>query len=153
MRPGAAPLPVLALGGALVLWGWQNQLLVFAIPMAIALESARWVPWRWRLADRDFHRIADLSGIVLLLVIAYQFDANAVRVEVKDRAVGYLEPDRAVMFREDLGDSQWWGVPFRCKGRISRAETGHLRLWLDSSHDWRPKVIDGDPLSPSYRSP
>jgi transglutaminase-like putative cysteine protease len=72
-------LPPLTLGAALLVWGWQCELLAFAVPMALVLEAARLSPWRWRFQDRDLHRIADLSGIALLLVVAYQFDAQAMR--------------------------------------------------------------------------
>ncbi len=79
MSAGRAPLPPLALGGAMLVWGWQCQLLVVAVPMALALEAARLVDWRWELGASDFHRVADLSGIALALVIFYQFDANGLR--------------------------------------------------------------------------
>ncbi len=79
MSAGHAPLPPLALGGALLLWGWQCQLVAVAVPMALALEAARLVRWRWELSNRDFHRVADLSGVALALVIVYQFDANGLR--------------------------------------------------------------------------
>jgi len=70
-------LPPLTAGAALVLWGWHSELLEAAVPMAIALEAARWVPWRWSLTDRDFDRVSDLSTVALLAVIVYQFDRHA----------------------------------------------------------------------------
>lgn len=78
MRAGRAVLPPGVLGAATLLWGWQCQLLAFAVPIAVLLEAARWTPWRWQLENRDFHRIADVSGVALLVIVAFQFDAHGV---------------------------------------------------------------------------
>jgi transglutaminase-like putative cysteine protease len=68
--PRAPPLLVAA---ALLLWGWQNGFLLYAVPMALLLESAHRATWRWPVPDREFNLIADLSGVILALVVVYVF--------------------------------------------------------------------------------
>lgn len=63
--------PPLLLGAGLLVWGWQTGLLAAALPMALVLESARWVGWRWELSRRDFHRVADLCTLLFLVVMGY----------------------------------------------------------------------------------
>jgi hypothetical protein len=40
--------PPLLLGAGLLFWGWRVELLPLAIVMAILLEGARLVSWRWQ---------------------------------------------------------------------------------------------------------
>ncbi|HEX9584133.1 MAG TPA: transglutaminase-like domain-containing protein [Gammaproteobacteria bacterium] len=70
-------MPPLGLAAALLLWGMANQVWPYALVMALVLEGARWVPWRWHLSDRDFNRLADASGLGLLIVVLYVFDAHS----------------------------------------------------------------------------
>ncbi|HET9700141.1 MAG TPA: transglutaminase-like domain-containing protein, partial [Burkholderiales bacterium] len=65
--------PPLLLGAGLLVWGWQTGLLAAAIPMALVLELARWVGWRFELSRRDFHRVADLCTLLFITVIGYHF--------------------------------------------------------------------------------
>jgi len=67
---GAPPLLIAA---GLLLWGWQNGFLAYAAAMAIALEAARGVRWRWPITDREFNHVSDLSSVVLLLIVVYVF--------------------------------------------------------------------------------
>ncbi|RKZ65162.1 MAG: hypothetical protein DRQ99_13475 [Candidatus Parabeggiatoa sp. nov. 3] len=55
----------------LVFWGWQSHLLPFAIPMAIILEGARWVNWRWALSDKDFNHVTDLTSLSFIMATLY----------------------------------------------------------------------------------
>ncbi len=64
------------LAAALLVWGWHNGLLLVALPLAVIIELARWVPWRWELSDKDFHRLADASSVGFVLLAVYQFDAR-----------------------------------------------------------------------------
>ncbi|GMQ76818.1 MAG: hypothetical protein BMS9Abin01_2115 [Gammaproteobacteria bacterium] len=67
------------LAAALLVWGWRNGLLLVALPLAVIIELARWVPWRWELSDKDFQRLADASTAGLVLLAVYQFDAGGAR--------------------------------------------------------------------------
>ena len=40
---------------------------------AIVLECARGVRFRWQFDDSDFHRLGDLTGIGLLVLLVVQF--------------------------------------------------------------------------------
>ncbi|HEY7840376.1 MAG TPA: transglutaminase domain-containing protein [Gammaproteobacteria bacterium] len=70
------PAPPLLLAGGLLLWGWQNEFLPFALAMGAALESARWVRWRWPVSDREFNHLSDLSSVVLIVVVLYIFSTE-----------------------------------------------------------------------------
>ena len=64
--------PPFMMAAALLFWGWQNNHLVWAAPMAAALESARLARRRWEFSDGDLARIwylclAILGGISLIL--------------------------------------------------------------------------------------
>ena len=62
------------LGGfAILFWGFQLDLLLFAIPMAIVLEARYFTKTRWAFTKKDFYQIADLTGIVLLLTVIFLF--------------------------------------------------------------------------------
>ena len=65
------------LGSTLLFWGWQSQLLLFAVPMAVILESAHWLNWRWRLSDKDFNRVTDLTSLLLLITTFYLFNEQS----------------------------------------------------------------------------
>ncbi|OQW91608.1 MAG: hypothetical protein BWK79_16505 [Beggiatoa sp. IS2] len=70
--------PFFLLGSTLLFWGWQSQLLLFAIPMAILLEGSRWVEWRLALSDKDFNRLADVSSLLEFIVAIYLFSQQSV---------------------------------------------------------------------------
>jgi len=69
--------PPLLLGAAVVFWGWQSGLLVYAAVMAAALEGARLVRWRLEISDKESNRVADASALGFLLLAAYQFEARS----------------------------------------------------------------------------
>jgi hypothetical protein len=69
-------LPTGVLAAVLLLWGWHNELLLVAVPLAVLMELPRWVPWRWELSDKDFQRLADATTVGFVLLAAYQFDAR-----------------------------------------------------------------------------
>ena len=64
----------LVLGGALVFWGAMVDLIAFAIPLAVLAELPAVVRWRWQLDRRDFDRVCDLTAVLLVLLVLYQFD-------------------------------------------------------------------------------
>lgn len=55
--------PPLWLATALLFWAWQTGLWYYAIPLAIVVEAARWLPWRLNLSPQQFNRIWDLSAL------------------------------------------------------------------------------------------
>src|SRR2546427_2821483 len=55
--------PLLWLGAALLLWGWQTGLWFVAVPLAVVIEAARWMPWRLNLGMKQFNRIWDLCAL------------------------------------------------------------------------------------------
>jgi transglutaminase-like putative cysteine protease len=63
--------PPLLLGAALAFWGWQTGLLPLAVAVAVVLEGARLVGWRWDLSRKDVDRIADLCRVVLVGMAVY----------------------------------------------------------------------------------
>src|SRR3990170_8008985 len=68
------PAPPFLIGAVLLVWGWQNNLLPYAVAMALLLELSNRVRWRWHIGDRDFNRLADLSGVLFFFAILYIFN-------------------------------------------------------------------------------
>ena len=64
-------------GLALLLWGWQCDFLIYAIPMAIALELSRIVPWKIPVSNIEFNRVSDLSSMIFLVAVVYTFSTRS----------------------------------------------------------------------------
>lgn len=71
----AVRVPPLGLAAAMLLWGIAVEVWPYALVMAIVLEGARWVPWRWQLSNQDFNRLSDASALGFVLVVLYVFDS------------------------------------------------------------------------------
>jgi hypothetical protein len=54
------------MGLALLFWGWETGLLLWAALMAAVLESSHVTRARWELADSDLNRICDLCALLFL---------------------------------------------------------------------------------------
>lgn len=54
-------------------WGYQADLLLWAIPMGLILELRFLTSWRWALQQADFYRVADLTSLGLLGAIVFLF--------------------------------------------------------------------------------
>lgn len=52
------------LAATLLFWGWRIGLWPLALPMALVLELAPRVGWRWALEDRELARVIDLSTLL-----------------------------------------------------------------------------------------
>jgi protein-glutamine gamma-glutamyltransferase len=63
--------PPFLIGAALVLWGWQTDLLIPALLMIPVIEGARFIRTRWVLSLSDFYRISDISTLFLLGIAIY----------------------------------------------------------------------------------
>lgn len=70
--------PPFLLSCTLLFWGWQSDLVAFAVPMALILEAARWVKWRWALSDKDFNRVTDLTSLLLIVVTIYLINQQSI---------------------------------------------------------------------------
>lgn len=57
----------------LLLWGWQSDLLLFAIPMALVWEGRFFLNRRWTLTKQDFYLMADLTAVSLVLMVGFLF--------------------------------------------------------------------------------
>jgi len=69
--------PPLSCTAFLVLWGWRTDYLPVALLLAVPLELARFISWRWTLEDADFQRVCNLIGVILLVVAVVQFQQHA----------------------------------------------------------------------------
>jgi hypothetical protein len=58
---------------ALLLWGFQSELLIFAVPMALLWEGRFFFNRRWALTQQDFYLLADLTSVCLVLMIIFLF--------------------------------------------------------------------------------
>lgn len=72
-----APMPRWWLAVALVAWGLFADSLAGGIVMAGLLEAVRRAPIKWAIADREFHRAADLASILFALATVIQFQRYA----------------------------------------------------------------------------
>ncbi|OUL20394.1 transglutaminase [Nostoc sp. RF31YmG] len=68
--------PVLLLSGALIFWGWQTGMWIFAIPMAVILAGYRLSNSRWDFSYDDFRRIANLCLMILIIVFVSLLTTN-----------------------------------------------------------------------------
>lgn len=57
-------LPPGLLAAALLFWGWRTGLWLPALPMALLLELAPRITWRWALDDNALARVIDLSALL-----------------------------------------------------------------------------------------
>ncbi len=63
--------PPFLLGLALIFWGLQTGLWIFAVPIAIILEGSRLISWRWNFSNDDFKPIRNICAIILFILIIY----------------------------------------------------------------------------------
>ena len=68
--------PPLLLGAALLFWGWQTGFLFVALPLAVLIEAARALTWRLELSSTDFHRVTDLSTLLIVVSGVYLFSTT-----------------------------------------------------------------------------
>jgi len=57
----------------LLLWGFQSELLIFAVPMALIWEGRFFFNRRWALTKKDFYLLADLTSVCFVLMIIFLF--------------------------------------------------------------------------------
>jgi len=71
--------PPFIIGAGLLLWGWQNDFLVYSLCMAFLLECKHLTNQRWSISDKEFNQISDLSSVIFLVVSVYLFNEHGAR--------------------------------------------------------------------------
>ncbi|MEO7297809.1 MAG: transglutaminase domain-containing protein [Verrucomicrobiota bacterium] len=56
--------PPFLLGATLLFWGWQTELLVWALPMALLVETSHFISTRWDFSLIDLKRIWNLCAVL-----------------------------------------------------------------------------------------
>lgn len=64
------------MGATLLFWGWQTGFIYVAVPMALILESSRFIKARWEFSDDEFARIWTFSFVLLLAAVIFAFNNN-----------------------------------------------------------------------------
>jgi hypothetical protein len=60
------------MAASLLFWGWQTGAWIAAMLMALALEAAARVRFRWEFGPSDFNRASDLCAVLLFGTIVYE---------------------------------------------------------------------------------
>jgi protein-glutamine gamma-glutamyltransferase len=68
----------LVLGACVLFWGWQAAQLPIAVLIAVLIESAGRVEWRWDLNEKAFQRIADVSSVLFVTLVVIQFNNDLI---------------------------------------------------------------------------
>ncbi len=68
--------PPLLYAAYLLVWGYYAAMPVAAVGLAIALEAAGRVKWRWQIDDRDFDRTVDLTNVLFIVATIYLFSRD-----------------------------------------------------------------------------
>lgn len=55
------------LGAVILFWGWQGGYWAVALPCAVLIEAARWVPQRWAFDAARLNRIGDVCAVLTVL--------------------------------------------------------------------------------------
>lgn len=73
-----APMPRLWLALGLLGWGVFTDNLAGGFVMALMLEAITLTPTKWAMAEREFHRAADLTSVIFAVVTVIQFSRYSV---------------------------------------------------------------------------
>ncbi len=68
--------PPFLLAAALLFWGWQTDLFLVSLLLALILESARVTRARWEFSNDDFARLWTFCTLLFLGTAVYAFTAN-----------------------------------------------------------------------------
>ena len=71
-------IPPFFIAVVLLFWGWQTDMLLFAAGMALMLEAARVVRFRWELSVSDTLRIGEASVLIFVGTLVYRFLAESI---------------------------------------------------------------------------
>ncbi|MEN8189081.1 MAG: hypothetical protein ABFS19_04490, partial [Thermodesulfobacteriota bacterium] len=64
-------IPPFLIAAALLFWGWQVDLLLPAITVALVVEIAPRVKMRWQLSGHNYSRLVDLSALLFLGLLVF----------------------------------------------------------------------------------
>ena len=79
--------PRYLIAGALLFWGWQTRMLVFALPLAALVIASGFVRKRFAFAPREFARLWDLTTLLLVGAAIY----NRQTLPVSGAAIAFLQ--------------------------------------------------------------
>ena len=68
--------PSFLLAAGVLFWGWQTDQWLFAIPLAVVLEAARFLPTRFEFSIVEFNRVWNLCLLTLIIVLAIPYISN-----------------------------------------------------------------------------
>jgi len=71
-------MPPFFIAVVLLFWGWQTDMLLFAAGMALMVEAARAVSFRWELSVADITRIGEASLLIFVGTLIYRFLAESI---------------------------------------------------------------------------
>jgi len=103
-------MPPLLLGAALLFWGWQSDLLAVGAVMAVILESARFIKWRWEFSEDDFGRVWTLCALLFLGTVIFAFTQNAGPAHIANL---FENPSAQVLNQASAATSRTFHAPFR----------------------------------------
>jgi hypothetical protein len=66
-------MPPLMLAAAVLFWGWQTEAWAVAVPVALALGAAPFLPLRWDFASAQLYRVADFCTVLMVVLGGYLF--------------------------------------------------------------------------------
>ena len=116
--------PPFLLAVALLFWGWQTDYFISSLVMALALEAARFVPWRWEAGNVEYNRVWDLCTVLVAGGAIYFYASEEI---TKSFAFAHWMP----LFAFPIMLAQAWGVR-----ELIEYRTFSLLLRRDRSGEW-----------------
>lgn len=65
--------PPFMLAAAVLFWGWQTEAWAAAVPVAVVLGAAPFLPLRWEFASAQLYRVADFCTVLMVVLGGYLF--------------------------------------------------------------------------------
>lgn len=66
-------MPPVMLAAAVLFWGWQTEAWAVAVPAALVLGAAPFLPLRWDFASAQVYRVADFCTVLMVVLGGYLF--------------------------------------------------------------------------------
>ena len=71
--------PPFLISWALLFWGWQTELIFFALPLIAILEASLLVKDKWDFSEADFNHVTDLCAVIFISIYIYNAIDNTNR--------------------------------------------------------------------------